>query len=105
MYSVRSWETTRPPTTARPSGRRDSAPAPKPTAIGKVPISAAIVVIMMGRKRIMAPSKIASIGAFPFLPLGLKGKVNHHDSIFLDYPQEHDDTDKGVDIQVFMKKH
>ena len=28
--------------TARPSARRDSAPAPKPTAIGSVPIKAAI---------------------------------------------------------------
>ena len=40
-----------PPTTARPSGRRASAPAPRPRAIGTVPTSAAMVVIMMGRKR------------------------------------------------------
>ena len=33
-----------PPTTAIPSGRRDSAPAPAPNAIGNVPTSAAIVV-------------------------------------------------------------
>ena len=31
--------------------RLDSAPAPKPRAIGSVPISAAMVVIMIGRKR------------------------------------------------------
>src|SRR5579863_10569158 len=39
----------RPPTTATPRGRRDSEPAPMPRAMGSVPISAAMVVIMMGR--------------------------------------------------------
>ena len=35
----------RPPTPALPCGGRDSAPAPAPSAIGRVPISAATVVI------------------------------------------------------------
>ena len=65
MYSVRSWENSRPPTTARPRLRRDSAPAPKPTAMGSVPMSAASVVIMMGRKRTTQPSKMAWAGAWP----------------------------------------
>ena len=56
MYRVSSCEKISPPTTARPSGRRDSAPAPKPRAMGSVPISAAIVVIMIGRKRTRQPS-------------------------------------------------
>ena len=34
----------------------DDEPAPKPTAMGRVPMSAASVVIMMGRKRTMQPS-------------------------------------------------
>src|SRR5438128_408570 len=34
-----------------PKGRRDSAPAPSPTAIGNVPTRAAIVVIMIGRRQ------------------------------------------------------
>src|SRR6185369_397269 len=65
MYSVSSCETSSPPTTARPSGRRDSAPAPIPRAIGSVPTSAAIVVIMMGRKRTRQASWIASRGDLP----------------------------------------
>ena len=51
-----SCEKTRPPTTTRPSGRRESAPAPEPSAMGIVPINAAIVVIMIGRNLISDPS-------------------------------------------------
>jgi gluconate 2-dehydrogenase alpha chain len=51
------------PTTAMPSGRRSSDPAPIPTAIGNVPMMAAIVVIMMGRKRSNAAWYIASVGS------------------------------------------
>ena len=51
MTSISPSENTRPPTTAKPSGRRDSAPAPSPNAMGNVPTSAAMVVIMIGRKR------------------------------------------------------
>ena len=36
---------------ATPNGRRSSDPVPVPTARGKAPSSAAMVVIMMGRKR------------------------------------------------------
>jgi len=38
-----------------PSGRRASAPAPNPSAMGRLPIMAAMVVIMMGRNRIRQP--------------------------------------------------
>ena len=62
MYSVSNCETTSPPTTASPSGRRASDPAPSPRAIGRVPISAAMVVIMIGRKRTRQASTIASAG-------------------------------------------
>src|ERR1051326_1441638 len=51
-YSVTTCETIKPPTTAKPNPRREAAPAPQPSAIGNVPIKAAIVVIMIGRKRI-----------------------------------------------------
>ena len=51
-----------PPTTATPSGRRVEAPAPQPIAIGSAPMSAAIVVIMIGRKRTLAAFTIASSG-------------------------------------------
>ena len=40
-----------PPTMAMPSGRRSSEPTPLPNASGKPPNNAAIVVIMIGRKR------------------------------------------------------
>ena len=42
-----------------------TAPAPKPNAIGSVPTSADMVVIIMGRKRTRAASTIASAGAVP----------------------------------------
>ena len=40
----------------------DAAPMPVPSAMGNVPIIADIVVIMMGRKRIIAASYIACSG-------------------------------------------
>ena len=51
---ARYWEKS-PPTTDTPRARLDSAPAPKPSAIGSVPINAAIVVIMIGRNRTRHP--------------------------------------------------
>ena len=66
MYRVMIWENASPPTTARPSGRRASAPAPCPSAIGSVPMSAAMVVIMIGRKRTLAASRMASRGVLPW---------------------------------------
>ncbi len=62
MYKVRSCDTMRPATTAMPNGRRASAPAPIPSAMGSVPMIAAMVVIMIGRKRTRHASKIASAG-------------------------------------------
>ena len=55
QVQVMSCDTTRPPATARPRGRRASPPAPRPSAIGTAPSSAAIVVIMIGRNRIRQP--------------------------------------------------
>ena len=43
---------TSPPTIVIPSGRRNSAPSPKPIASGTAPNIAAIVVMMIGRKRL-----------------------------------------------------
>ncbi len=43
-----------------PSGRRNSEPVPVPMASGTAPSMAAMVVIMMGRKRSMQASKMAS---------------------------------------------
>ena len=45
MYNVSVCDKIKPPTIAMPSGRRNSAPSPKPKAIGKPPMIAAIVEI------------------------------------------------------------
>ncbi len=52
VYRVSSWLTSSPPTIVIPSGRRNSAPSPKPIASGTAPNIAAIVVMMIGRKRL-----------------------------------------------------
>src|SRR5216683_883028 len=51
VYSVSTCETSRPPTMLMPSGLRSSEPVPCPSASGRPPRSAAMVVIMMGRNR------------------------------------------------------
>ena len=38
-------------------------------------------------------------GGFP-LPLRVNGEVNHHDGVFLDDADEHDQADKAVDVQI-----
>ncbi len=48
-----------------PSGVRSSDPAPRSTTSGTAPNSAAIVVIMIGRKRSTAASVIAASGETP----------------------------------------
>ncbi len=45
-----------------PSGRRNSEPVPVPNASGRAPNSAAMVVIMMGRKRSRQAWRMASSG-------------------------------------------
>src|SRR5262249_48309950 len=52
MTRVSTIENRSPPTTARPSGLRESAPAPSPSAIGSTPRIVVSVVIRIGRKRI-----------------------------------------------------
>ncbi|MCY1187496.1 hypothetical protein D9M73_284840 [compost metagenome] len=48
-----------------PNGWRSSEPVPKPIISGTAPSIAARVVIMIGRKRASAASRIASYGARP----------------------------------------
>jgi hypothetical protein len=50
---------------AMPSGRRSSAPSPKPITSGSAPSAAASVVIRIGRKRSRQASRTASSGASP----------------------------------------
>ena len=63
VNSVRAWLTIRPPTIVMPSGWRTSEPTPQPIISGSAPSSAAIVVIMIGRKRSRQAWKMASRGA------------------------------------------
>ncbi len=65
VYSVRNCEMIRPPTMAMPRGWRSSAPAPCATARGKAPSSAAMVVIMIGRKRSRQACRIDCSGDMP----------------------------------------
>ncbi len=65
VYSVSTCDTSKPPTIVIPSGRRSSAPVPLPSASGSPPSSAAIVVIMIGRKRSKHAWWIASRGDLP----------------------------------------
>ena len=51
VYRVSIWLMTRPPMMVMPKGRRSSEPTPVPRARGNAPSRAAMVVIMMGRKR------------------------------------------------------
>src|ERR1700681_664615 len=55
-YRVMTCDTSSPPPTVRPSGRRASPPAPSPSAIGIAPNIVAMLVIMIGRKRMTQPS-------------------------------------------------
>ena len=63
MNSVSIWLTIRPPTIVMPSGWRNSEPTPQLIISGSALRSAAMVVIMIGRKRSRHAWKIASRGA------------------------------------------
>ena len=69
-----------------------------PSASGRPPSSAAIVVIMIGRKRSRQASKIASSGDLPSLALGLEREVDHHDRVLLHDADQQDDADERDDV-------
>ena len=69
-----------------PSGRRSSEPMPVPTASGTAPNSAAIVVIMIGRKRSIDASKIESRVFLPSLRSALSAKSIIMMAFFLTMP-------------------
>ena len=54
-----------PPMTAMPSGARNCAPSPRPSATGIIPAMRANVVIRIGRNRIAPASMSASRRGFP----------------------------------------
>ena len=66
--------------------------------MGSVPIRAAMVVIMMGRKRMRAKLSENVLGRHARLAaLFVKGEVDHHDRVFLHDADKHDHADKGID--------
>ena len=83
-----------------PSGRRSSEPVPVPSASGRPPRSAAIVVIMIGRKRSRHAWWIDSSGDMPVIALRLEREVDHHDRVLLHDADEEDDADERDDAEV-----
>ena len=83
-----------------PSGRRISAPSPKPSASGSAPSIAAMVVIMIGRKRSRHASKIASSAGYAVAALALQREVDHHDGVLLDDADQQHHADQGDDAEL-----
>ena len=78
---------------------------PDPTARGIPPSNAAMVVIMMGRKR----SRLASINRIgrvqAALPLSFQGEVDHHDAVLLHNADQQDDADNRHHAQILVKQN
>ena len=100
--SVSTCDTISPPTTAIPSGWRNSELAPVPIAMGNVPISTANVVIRIGRNRISEARWIAS-WRHPAFALQIECDVDHHDRVLLDDADEHQHANDGDDPEVELE--
>ena len=85
-----------------PSGWRISTPAPVASISGSAPKMAAMVVIMMGRKRVRQAWKIASRGA-SLRALGLQREVHHHDGVFLDDADQQEHADQRDQREVLAQ--
>jgi hypothetical protein len=63
-----------------------------------------MVVIMIGRKRIRQAWKIASgRRQCHRAAAAIQGEVDHHDGVFLDDADQHDDADEGVETEIDAK--
>ena len=82
-----------------PSGRRNSEPVPVPSASGRAPNIAAMVVIMMGAETQQTGLEDGLHRALALVALGLKRKVDHHDSVLLHNANEQDNADHGDEVQ------
>ena len=87
----------------RPSGRREAPSAPKPSAIGSAPMTAASVVIRIGRKRSMLASWIAFSAGSPCVD-ALAREVHDHDAVLLDDAHEHEHADEGVERGLLRRR-
>ena len=95
VKSVSAWLTISPPTIVMPSGWRSSEPTPQPIISGSAPSSAAIVVIMIGRKRSRHGLEDRVAGRELAVALGVDREVDHHDGVFLHDADQEDDADDG----------
>jgi len=71
--------------------------------MGNVPMSAAMVVIIMGRKRTRQASWMASAGENALRVLDLQREVDHHDGVLLHDPNQHDDAHERVDVELVVE--
>ena len=81
-----NWLSSNPPTIVIPRGWRSSEPVPVPKASGSAPKIAAMVVIMIGRKRKMQASKIASRVLLPSWRSACRAKSIIRMAFFLTMP-------------------
>ena len=104
MYSVSNCEKNSPPTTATPSGRRDSAPAPMPKRDrqrahqrrhrghhDRPEAHDAALEDRLGRA--------LALGA-----LRVEREVDHHDGVFLHQADQHDDADEGEQVELHVER-
>ena len=90
----------RPPTMDMPRGWRSSEPTPLPMASGSAPKQRG-----HGRHHYGAEPKERRLvdgldGTLPFLALGIEGKVDDHDPIFLHDADEEDYADEGDNAEL-----
>ena len=69
------------------------------------PIKAAIVVIMIGLKRVRQASYMASSAGFTVCLFCVYGKVDHHDGVLFDDAYKHNQSEKAIYIQVNVSQH
>ena len=104
VYNVSIWLNSNPPTMAIPSGRRNSAPFPAPTAMGMPPNMRSHGSHQDGPKAQKACLVNGLIRTIAFLALGLQRKINHQNRVFLDDADQQNDADQRNDAQLGMKK-
>ena len=93
------WLAISPPTIAISSGRRSSAPSPKPIASGNAPKAAASVVMRIGRKRRSEASRTAARGVSPRDRSASSAKSMMRMAFFLTIPIRKNDSNKSNDVE------
>ena len=90
---------------AMPSGRRSSAPSPKPMASGSAPRTAASVVIRIGRKRSRQASRTASTGDRPRERSASSAKSMIRIAFFFTMPISRNSADQRHDREIELEDH